>query len=228
MVLGEPPQQLRPPRGLRGRRRRRAARSSTPPCDIGDLGADLGPSPPRTRGRRAAPAGPPSSSAAASSPSGIRSISTRIHDSRTPSPRAASASPSATGRTSECAGDVADDVEERVHHQVHVVQVAGERHRQRVDEERHVVDDHLDDGVPAGPPAGRSARGEDPDPAGALRAGAGEPAAPGEGPAHVDGGAARDVLGGYVALVGADRRVDRRRAVARRPASRPGRPRWPR
>ena len=45
------------------------------------------------------------------------------------------------------------DVELRVDHEVDVAVLAGQLHRQRVDEERHVVGDHLDHGVPAGRPA---------------------------------------------------------------------------
>ena len=48
--------------------------------------------------------------------------------------------------------DVADHVEVGVDDHVHVAQLAGQLHGQRVDEERHVVHDDLDDRVPAGRP----------------------------------------------------------------------------
>ena len=107
------------------------------------------------------------------------------------------------------AGDVADDVEERVDDQVHLVQLARELHGQGVHEEGHVVDDDLDDGVPVGRPAliARS-RGEHPDPGGALRALGGQPVVRGEGAPQVDVGAALEVLGRDPAVVGAQQRLD--------------------
>jgi hypothetical protein len=47
----------------------------------------------------------------------------------------------------ELAGDVPDDVEVGVDDDVDVAQLAGQLHGQRVDEERHVVHHHLDDGA---------------------------------------------------------------------------------
>ena len=70
----------------------------------------------------------------------------------------------------ELSGDVAADQDLRVHDHVHLAVLLVELHRHRVDEERHVVGDHLDDGVPAGGPAVLGdGRGEDADVRGALR-----------------------------------------------------------
>ncbi len=102
----------------------------------------------------------------------------------------------------EGAGDVADHVELRVDDRVHVTQLAGQRHGQRVHEERHVVGDHLDDGVTAGGPAGLAdGRGEHPHLGGALRAGAGGLVVRREGAVQVDVRAVADVLGGDVPVV---------------------------
>ena len=57
------------------------------------------------------------------------------------------------GRGLQGAGDVALDVEQRVDHEVDVAQLAAQLHGERVDEERHVVDDDLDDRVAARRPA---------------------------------------------------------------------------
>ena len=89
--------------------------------------------------------------------------------------RAPATEPSSTGITAcSCAGDVAADVELRVDHHVHVAVLAGQLHRQRVDEERHVVGDDLDDGVAAGATsrASLTAGVKHPHLGGALRAGA--------------------------------------------------------
>ena len=122
----------------------------------------------------------------------------------------------------EGAGDVAHHVEERVDDQVHVVQLTGELHRQRVDEEGHVVDDDLDHRVPVGRPAlVARARREHPDPGGALGPGAGQPVVRGEGAVHVHVGALGDVLAGDPAVVGPEQLVD---DVVRRPAAPPSAP----
>ncbi len=89
--------------------------------------------------------------ASGSSPSGSRSISTCIHDSRTASPSGSRRAVGHRHHRLEHAGDVADHVEVGVDHDVHVAQLAGQLHGERVDEERHVVDDHLDHAVPGRP-----------------------------------------------------------------------------
>ena len=53
---------------------------------------------------------------------------------------------------------VTPDIDARVEQDMEVVAAAGEHHRDGVDEERHVVGDHLDDGVGRGP-AERGNRG---------------------------------------------------------------------
>ena len=147
--------------------------------------------------------------ASGSSPSRSRSISTCIHDSRT-TPSSGRVAPSGTGaRGLERAGDVALDVELRVDHEVDVAQLATELHRERVDEERHVVDDDLDHRVPAGRPAvlaGR--RRHDADLGGALGPVTGELVVAGERAVHVGVGPVEQVLGGDVAVVRAQQVVD--------------------
>jgi hypothetical protein len=51
----------------------------------------------------------------------------------------------------QLARDVAPNDELWVNHQVNRTVPAGQRHRDRVDQERHVVGNHLDDGVAGGP-----------------------------------------------------------------------------
>ncbi len=71
----------------------------------------------------------------------------------------------------QVAGHVAAHDQLRMDHQVHVVLALRERHRHRVDQERHVVGDHLDDRVALGRPAvGVDGGGEDAHVRGALRA----------------------------------------------------------
>ena len=73
-----------------------------------------------------------------------------IHDSRIAS-SGAWTEPSATGITAWSAPVMSRlDVELRVDDHVHVAELAVQLHRQRVDQERHVVGDDLDDGVAAG------------------------------------------------------------------------------
>ena len=84
-----------------------------------------------------------------------------------------------------------------------------ELHRHRVDEERHVVGDDLDDRVAAGRPAVVGvARGEDVHVGAALRAVVGEPELRGQGGVQVDVGAVGEVVGGDVAVVGLDQAAD--------------------
>ena len=114
------------------------------------------------------------------------------------------------------AGDVAADVEVRVHHDVHVAQLAGELHGQGVHEEGHVVGDDLDDAVPAGGPAVLGERGgQHPHLGGPLRAVLGQPVVAGERAVHVHVGAAGEVLRRDVAVVRAQQGAH---LVVRRPS----------
>ncbi len=119
----------------------------------------------------------------------------------------------------QLSGDVADDVELRMDHGVHVALLAGELHRQRVDQERHVVGDDLDDRVTAGGPAVLGGgRGERPHLRRTLRPAAREPVVGGECTVEVDVGAVGDVLGSHVPVVGVQQGLDH---VVRRPAVAP-------
>ncbi len=123
----------------------------------------------------------------------------------------------------EGAGDVADDVEVRVDDDVHAAELARELHRERVDEERHVVGDHLDHRVAARRPAVLAqARGERVDPRGPLGPVAGELVVRREGAVHVDLGAVDDVLGGDVAVVRVEERAHRLVRRSARPLARHG------
>ena len=118
----------------------------------------------------------------------------------------------------ELAGDVALDGELRVDDRVHVVPEPVELHRHRVDEERHVVGDHLDDRSARRRPAGiRDRGGHDADRGGALRAGGRELAVGGDGTEQVLRGPLGDLFGSDVAVVGAHEvtplRTCRRRCV---------------
>jgi hypothetical protein len=116
----------------------------------------------------------------------------------------------------ELAGDVADDVEAGVDHDVDVAEPAGQLHGQRVDEERHVVDHDLHDGVAAGGPAALAQRRRvHPDLGGPLGPAAGELVVGREGAVDVGRGAVRQVLVGHVPVVGAEQGLD---ALRRRPA----------
>ncbi len=109
----------------------------------------------------------------------------------------------------QLAGDVAEDVELRMDHGVHVALLAGELHRQRVDEEGHVVGDDLDDRVAAGRPAVLGGGGgEHPHLRRTLRTTAGQPVVGGERAVEVDVGAVGDVLGGHVPVVGLQQGLD--------------------
>ena len=109
----------------------------------------------------------------------------------------------------EHSGDVADDVELRVHDQVDLALLPGELHGHRVDEERHVVGDDLDDGVAAGRPAAVGvAGGGHVHVRPALRAVVGEPELRRQGGVQVDVRALGQVVGADVAVVRADQVAD--------------------
>jgi hypothetical protein len=114
------------------------------------------------------------------------------------------------------AGEVTDHVEVRVDDRVHAALLAGQLHGEGVDEERHVVDDDLDHGVPVGRPAVLAQGGRERPHLGCpLRPLGGQLVVRGECAVHVDVGAVDDVLGSYVPVVGMQQRVD---LVVRRPA----------
>ena len=113
------------------------------------------------------------------------------------------------GHALQRAGDVADHVEVRVDDHVHPAQLPGQLHGQGVDEERHVVDDHLDDGVAARGPAVLAQRGrERAHLRGALGPVERQLVVRREGAVHVDVGAVDDVLGSDVSVVGMEQNVD--------------------
>ncbi len=108
------------------------------------------------------------------------------------------------------AGDVAADEELRVDDEVDVATLLVEGHRHRVDEERHVVGDHLDHGVPTrGPAVLVDGRGEDPHVRGALRTLRREGVLADGGAVQVDVGALDEVLDGHVAVVLLQERLHR-------------------
>ena len=105
----------------------------------------------------------------------------------------------------ELTGDVALDGELRVDHGVHVVPEPVELHRHRVDEEGHVVGDHLDHRPARRGPARVGAGGcDDADRGGALRARRRELAVRGQGAEQVLGRALDDLFRGDVPVVGAE------------------------
>ncbi len=109
----------------------------------------------------------------------------------------------------EPARDVAGDVELGVDDQVYVALLPGQLHRDRVDQERHVVGDHLDDGVAAGRPAvlGEGRR-EHVDAGRALGADVGRAVVGDQRAVQLLRGAVADVVGRHVAVVGAEERSD--------------------
>ena len=109
----------------------------------------------------------------------------------------------------EGAGDVPHRVEAGMDDDVHVAQLPGQLHGERVHEERHVVDHDLDHAVPAGRPAvlGQRRRG-DPHLRGPLGAAGGELVVRRERAVDVHLAAVEEVLGRDVAVVGADQLGD--------------------
>jgi hypothetical protein len=109
----------------------------------------------------------------------------------------------------EPAGDVAGHVELRMHDEVHVALLPGQLHDHGVDEERHVVGDHLDDGVAAGRPAvlGQGRR-EDMEAGRPLGARLGGAVVRDQRAVQLLRGAVHQVVGGDVPVVGAEQRPD--------------------
>ena len=109
----------------------------------------------------------------------------------------------------QLAGDVPVDLELRVHDHVHVALLVGELHRDRVDQEGHVVGDDLHDRVASGRPAvDGDGRGEHPNLGGALGAAVGQLVVRGQGAVEVDLAPVDHVLRGHVAVVGGQQRSD--------------------
>ena len=115
--------------------------------------------------------------------------------------------------------------DDRVHHEVQPAALADQRHRDRVEQERHVVDDDLDDGVRGGPTVVVEGGRVDPDLGGAGRAVLGQVEVGEGGARQVDGVAADEVLDRRPLPVGRDevlgglglRAVKPRPHVGRRP-----------
>ena len=124
----------------------------------------------------------------------------------------------------QAAGVVAADVEGRVHDGARVVDEAREQHRQRVDEEGHVVAHDLDDRVTgSGPAVLGDGRREDPHLGLAGPALLGEVVVGREGAVHVDVAAGGQLLGRDVPVVGRQHLGQRVTRRPTRPLRRPGR-----
>ena len=107
-------------------------------------------------------------------------------------------------------GDVPLHLELRVYDDVHVALLVGELHRDRVDQEGHVVGDDLHDRVAFGRPAvGGHGRGEHPHLRGPLGTVAGQPVVRRQRAVEVDLAAVAHVLRGHVTVVGRQQRSDR-------------------
>ena len=106
----------------------------------------------------------------------------------------------------QLAGDVAADHDLRVDDDVDAAALAGQLVGDRVDQEGHVVGDHLDDGVAARPAVLLDGRGVHPDVGGALRAVLGQPVVREGGSEDVDRVAVGQVLGGGVQVVALEER----------------------
>ena len=107
------------------------------------------------------------------------------------------------------AGGVTADDELRVHHEVHGALLARQLGGDRVDEERHVVGDDLDDAVAAGPAVLLHRRGGDAHVGRADRPVGGDLLVRQRGTEQVLGGAGEEVLGGHVAVVAAQEALGR-------------------
>ena len=107
------------------------------------------------------------------------------------------------------AGGVTADDELRVHHEVHGALLARQLGGDRVDEERHVVGDDLDDAVAAGPAVLLHRRGGDAHVGRADRPVGGDLLVRQRGTEQVLGGAGQEVLGGHVAVVAAQEALGR-------------------
>ena len=107
------------------------------------------------------------------------------------------------------AGHVTGDVELRVDDQVYVALLPGQLHHDRVDEEGHVVGDHLDDGVTTGGPAvlGQGRR-EDVHGGRALGAAVGRAVVRDQRAVQLLRGAVADVVGRHMAVVRAEEGSD--------------------
>ncbi len=101
----------------------------------------------------------------------------------------------------QLAGDIAPYGDLRVDHDMDAAALAGQFVGDRVDQEGHVVGDHLDDGVAAGPAVLFDGRGVDPDAGGALRAVLRQPEVREGRAEHVDRVAVGEVFGGRVQVV---------------------------
>lgn len=114
------------------------------------------------------------------------------------------------GRTGEhldeLAGDVAPHHDLRVDDDVDAAALAGQLVGHGVDEEGHVVGDHLDDGVAARPAVLLDRRGVHPDVRRALRTVLGQPVVRDGGPEDVDRVAVGEVLRGGVPVVALEER----------------------
>ena len=148
-----------------------------------------------------------------------RSISTWIQDSTSascgsvgPWSRRRLAAAAAGGRVEDLdqlAGDIAADDDLRVDHDVDAAALPGQLVGDRVDQERHVVGDDLDDGVAARPAVLLDGRGVHPDVRGALRAVLREPVVGESGAEDVDRVAVGEVLRGGVQVVALEEREQR-------------------
>ncbi len=135
----------------------------------------------------------------------------------------------------QLAGDVAPHDELRVDDDVDAAALAGEVVGDGVDEEGHVVRDHLDDGVAARPAVLLDGGRVHPHVGGALGARLGQPVVRDGGAEHVDRVAVGEVLGGGVQVValqerqhglavGGVRGAGRRGSLGGRPSARGGLP----
>ncbi len=109
----------------------------------------------------------------------------------------------------QLAGDVTAHGDLRVDHDVDAAVLPGQLVGDRVDQEGHVVGDHLDDGVAAGPAVLLDGRGVHPDVGGALRAVLRQPVVRERRAEHIDRVAVGEVFGGRVQVVALEVREER-------------------